>query len=171
MNRKIFSVILLIVLVTVIPTVSAQLSLGVEANQKEIEIKLDYSEVVQVKHVVAKHNMPVTLKLFEGEISNFIVTNEKGEEKQVAIVNDGIGNESITIFPSNQDSIIKYNLEDVNTLYDNTWTLRTEYDKQFAILFSEEIDLIFLNNNVIQLGDKKGLSINGGGKINYTILF
>ena len=44
--------------------------------------------------------------------------------------------------------------------------LETEYDKQFAILFSEEIDLIFLNNNVIQLGDKKGLSINGGGKIN-----
>jgi hypothetical protein len=166
MNYKIYLIILSLAVITTFPTVNAQFSLGVEANQKLIEMKVDNSEIVLVKHVIAGHNMPVTLKLFEGTISNFTVTNENDEQKDVGIVNDGMGNESITIFPSSQDSIITYNLEDVNSFYDNIWTLRTEYEEKFGIIFSEEINLIFINNNVIELGDKKGISINGGGKVN-----
>ena len=154
------------VLIAIIPLVDAQLSFGVEANQKEVEMKLSDSEIVKVKHVITSHNAPTSLTLFEGTISNLLVTNEEGEEKQFGLVNDGMGNQSLSIFPSNQDTIVEYDLEDVNSVYDNMWTLRTEYDKKFAIIFPEEINLIFINNNVIELKNKDGISINGGGKVN-----
>jgi len=166
MNKIIFSFIVMFVLITIIPLVDAQLNFGVEANQKEVEMKLSNSEIVKVKHVITSHNEPTSLTLFEGTISNLLVTNEEGEEKQFGLVNDGMGNQSLSIFPSNQDTIVEYDLEDVNSVYDNMWTLRTEYDKKFAIIFPEEINLIFINNNVIELKNKDGISINGGGKVN-----
>jgi len=166
MNRKFSSVILLIVLITIIPTVNAQFSLGVEANQKSIEIELTKSEKVNVKHVINSSNMPVTVNLFDGIIEKSImVTNEEGEEKEIALLSDSSGKQSITIFPSKQNSIIEYTLEDVSTLYDNMWTIKIGYSETFSVLFSEEIDLFFINNNIILLEDKKGISVNGGGDI------
>ena len=46
------------------------------------------------------------------------------------------GNTSITIFPSESDIIIKYNLEDASTLYENLWTVRIGYSETFSILDS-----------------------------------
>ena len=84
-------------------------------------------------------------------------------KNNLGLVSDGVKNQSITIFPSKSNSIIKYNLEDVSTLYENLWTVRIGYSETFSVLFSEEIDLFFLNNNIIQLGDKKGIAVNYGG--------
>jgi hypothetical protein len=168
MNSKIYLIVLLLALVTVIPTViptvSAQLSLGVEANQEIIEVKLNKSEIVNVKHVITASNMPVSVNLFDGVIPESItVTNENGNEKQFGLASDGKGNQSITIFPSKSNIIIKYDLEDASKSYENLWTVRIGYSETFSVLFSEEIDLFFLNNNIIQLQDKNGISINGGG--------
>mgnify|MGYP001025002063 CR=1 FL=1 len=169
MNQKIL-LILPIFILFVIPIANAQLMVGEEANQKLIEVKVDKSEILQIKHIVASSNVPVTLNLFEGEISNLKILNEKRENvlengKQAGILSDAKGNQSVLIFPSKQNSIVEYNLEDKNTMYDNLWTSRIQYDEKFSILVSEDIDSIFVNNNLIQLEDKKGISINGGGKI------
>jgi len=164
MNNQIYLIVLVLALITVIPTASAQLTLGVEAYQKLIEVELNKSEIVNVKHVIAASNMPVNLNLFDGMIPESItVTNDNGDGKEFGLLNDGQGNTSMTIFPSKSDIIIKYNIEDVSTLYENLWTVRVGYSETFSIIFSEEIDLFFLNNNIIQLGDKKGISVNGGG--------
>ena len=164
MNNQIYLIVLCLALVTIIPTANAQLSLGEEANQKLIEVKLDKSEIVNVKHVIAASNMPVNLNLFDGMIPESItVTNDNGDGKEFGLVNDGKGNVSITIFPSKSDIIIKYDLEDASTFYENLWTVRIGYSETFSVLFSEEIDLFFLNNNIIQLENKNGISVNGGG--------
>jgi hypothetical protein len=164
MNNQIYLIVLLLALVTVIPTASAQLSLGAEANQKLIEVELNKSEIVNVKHVIAASNMPVSVSLFDGVIpESLVVTNENDDEKEFALANDGKGNVSITIFPSKSDIIIKYNIEDTSTLYENLWTVRIGYSETFSVVFSEEIDLFFLNNNIIQLENKKGISVNYGG--------
>ena len=93
MNQKFFSIILLIVLVTIIPTVSAQFSLGVEANQKSIEVELNESEIVNVKHVIGSSSIPVSVNLFDGVIADsIIVTNEEGEKKETGLYSDGKGN-------------------------------------------------------------------------------
>ena len=164
MNNHIYLIVLVLALVTVIPTASAQLSLGAEANQKLIEVKLNKSEIVNVKHVIAASGMPVSVNLFDGVISeSIILTNNNGDEKEFGLANDGKGNKSITIFPSKSDIIIEYDLEDASTSYENVWTVRIGYSETFSVLFSEEIDLIFLNNSMIQLGNKSGISVNGGG--------
>jgi len=164
MKNQIYLIVLVLALVILIPTASAQLSLGVEANQKLIEVKLDKSEIVNVKHVITASNISVSVNLFDGVIlESIIITNENDDKKQVALANDGKGNTSVTIFPSKSDIIIKYNVEEASTFYENLWTVRIGYSETFSVLFSEEIDLIFLNNNIIQLGDKKGISVNGGG--------
>ena len=166
MNNQIYLIVLLLALVTVIPTASAQLSLGAEANQKLIEVNLNKSEIVNVKHVIAASSIPVNLNLFDGVISESItVTNDNGDEKQFGLANDGQVNTSITIFPTKSNTIIKYDLEDASTLYENLWTVRVEYSETFSVLFSEEINLFFLNNNIIQLENKKGISVNNGGDV------
>ena len=164
MNNQIYLIVLFLALVTVIPTASAQLSVGIEANQKLIEVELNKSEIGNVKHVISASSEPVNVNLFEGVITeSIIVTNSNGDEKQFGLVGYGEVLQSITIFPSNSNIIIKYNLEDASTLYENLWTVRIGYSETFDILFSKEIDLFFLNNTIIQLGNKTGISVNGGG--------
>jgi hypothetical protein len=164
MNNQIYLIVLVLALVTVIPTASAQLSLGAEANQKLIEVELNKSEIVNVKQVIAASNIPVSVSLFDGVIpESLVLTNENGDEKEFALANDGKGNVSVTIFPSKSDIIIKYDLEDISTVYENLWTVRIGYSETFSILFSEEIDLFFLNNNIINLVNEKGITANGGG--------
>jgi len=166
MNNQIYLIILFLALVTVIPTTSAQLTLGVEANQKLIEVELNKSEIVNVKHVIAASGMPVSVNLFDGVIPESItVTNGNGDKKEFGLAGYGKGNESVTIFPSKSDIIIKYTIEDASTFYENLWTVRIGYSETFSILFSEEIDLFFLNNNIIQLENKKGITVNNGGDL------
>ena len=164
MNNQIYLIVLLLALVTVIPTASAQLALGAEANQKLIEVNLNKSEIVNLKHVITSSSIPVSLDLFNGVIPESItVTNDNGDEKQFGLANNEQGNTSITIFPTKSNTIIKYDLEDASTLYENLWTVRVGYNETFSVLFSEEINLFFLNNNIIQLGNKNGISANYGG--------
>ena len=86
MNNQIYLIVLFLALITIIPTASAQLSFGGEANQKVIEVKLDKSEIVSVKHVIDASNMPVSLNLFDGVIvESIMVTNNDGNEKQFGI--------------------------------------------------------------------------------------
>ena len=166
MNNQIYLIVLFLALVTVIPTASAQLSLGGEANQKLIEVKLDKSEIVNVKHVIAASNMPVNVNLFNGVIpESVMVTNDDGDEKQFGLLNDGKGNQSVTIFPSKSNIIIKYDLEDASTLYENLWTVKIQYSETYSVIFSEEIDLFFLNNSIIELENKNGISVNNGGNV------
>jgi hypothetical protein len=168
MNKKISVIILVVIIITVIPTSYAQFTIGEQANQKLIEVTINGSEKIKVKHVVSGSNVPVSVNLFKGEISNLKVTDDNGNEKmndglKAGIVDDGYGNESVFLFPSNQNSIIEYDLEDISTLYDNLWTVRIAYPQEFSILFSENINMIFVNENLIHLKDKKGINVNGGG--------
>ena len=87
-----------------------------------------------------------------------------GKELEFAIV--GMSDYgAVTIFTATDNTIIKYNLKNMFRQSDNLLTLNIGYPKIFGILFSEKIDQIFLNNQIIQLGDKKGISINGGGML------
>ena len=80
MNQKIIFTIIIFGLITVIPTVYGQLTLGSEAKQELIELKINPDGEINVKHIVSSSNMPATVPLFLGEISNLIVTNDLGEE-------------------------------------------------------------------------------------------
>ena len=167
MNKNIFLIVAVFSLILVIPMSHAQLTIGGNAEQKLIEMKLDIDGTVSVKHVVSSSNMPVTVQLFSGTISNLVIINEKGEDMFENGANAGIaydpqGNQSIVIFPSKQNSIIEYNLESIIP-EDNLLTIQTSYAETYSIIFSDEIEMIFLNDNIIFLENKKGVSLNYGG--------
>jgi len=165
MNHKVFSIIVIFSLILVIPIANAQLTIGSEVKQELIEVKINDKGEVDVKHIVKASNMPGTAHLFSGTISNLVVTNEMGEEKESGIANDGLGNQSVFVLPSKENSIIKYNLENI-ILKDNLFSTQFSYAEKFSIVFDDQIEMIFVNNNVIFLENKKGISVNGGGEIN-----
>jgi len=163
MNKIIFLSLMIFALIAV-PIASAQL--GAPAYQKSTHLIIDELNNIEAKHVIGFSNDPVMVNLFEGAIPESItVTNEDGKELEFAIV--GMGDYgSVTIFSADKNTIIKYNLKDMFWYSDNLLTLNIGYPKTFGILFSEKIDQIFLNDQIIQLGDKKGISINNGGYVN-----
>mgnify|MGYP006892321162 CR=1 FL=1 len=61
---------------TIITASNAQLSLGGEADQKSIEVKISSSGEVNVKHVVKPSNIPVNVDLLDGTISDISITND-----------------------------------------------------------------------------------------------
>jgi len=163
MNNSIFLIVVVFSLILVIPVSHAQLTIGADAEQKSIELKLDTDGTVNVKHVVSYSNMPVTVQLFSGTISNLGVVNEKGEnQSDIGITYDPQGNQSIVIFPSKHDSIIEYNLENIIPK-DNLFTIQTSYAETYSVILPDEIEMIFLNDNAIFLENKKGVSLNYGG--------
>jgi len=165
MNRKIISIFAIFTLILVIPTANAQLSLGGEAKQDLIEIKLNPEGEINVKHIVRSSNVGSTLLIFDNAIipdQNFTGENELGEEIQLGIIDDGLGNKSIFILPSKYNAIIEYSLEDM-ILKDNLFTTTISYHEKFDVIFDESIEMFFVNNNSIFLDDKKGIAVNGGG--------
>ena len=163
MNQIIFLSLMIFALIAV-PIANAQL--GAPAYQKSNQLIIDEFNNIEAKHVIGFSNDPVSVNLFEGAITDSItVTNENGKELEFAIV--GMGDYgSVTIFSADENTIIKYNLRDMFRYSDNLIKLNIGYPKTFGILFSEKIDQIFLGKQIIQLGDKKGISINGGGYVN-----
>jgi len=163
MNKIIFLSLMIFALIAV-PVANAQF--GAPAYQKSTHLIIDELNNIKAKHVIGFSNDPVMVNLFEGAIPESItVTNEDGKELEFAIV--GMGDSgSVTIFSADKNTIIKYNLKDMFWYSDNLLTLNVGYPKTFGILFPEKIDQIFLNDQMIQIGDKKGISINGGGYVN-----
>ena len=162
MNQKIISAIIIFSLIIVVPTAYGQLTLGSEAKQELIQVKISPTGEINVKHIVSPSNMPTSVTLFEGEIKNLIVTNDLGDEINSGTANDVKGNLSVMVLPSKQSTTIEYNLENMN-LENNLFVTEISYQKKFSVLFDESIKLIFVNNNAIFFDDKKGISINGGG--------
>jgi len=165
MNKIIFLSLMIFALIAV-PVANAQF--GAPAYQKSTHLIIDELNNIEAKHVIGFSNDPVMVNLFEGAIPESItVTNEDGKELEFAI--SGMGDYgSVTIFSADKNTIIKYNLKDMFWYSDNLLTLNVGYPKTFGILFSEKTDQIFLNNQIIQLGDNKGISINGGGYVDVT---
>ena len=163
MKKIIFSSLMIFALIAV-PVANAQF--GAPAYQKSTHLIIDELNNIEAKHVIDFSNDPVMVNLFEGVIVESItVTNEDGKELEFAI--SGMGDYgSVTMFSADKNTIIKYNLKDMFWYSDNLLTLNVGYPKTFGILFPEKIDQIFLNDQIIQIGDKKGISINGGGYVN-----
>ena len=165
MNTKILSIFAIFTLILVIPTANAQISLGGEAKQELIEIKLNPEGEINVKHIVRGSNTGSTLFIFDNAIipeKNLVGENEIGKEIQLGIIDDGLGNKSVFVLPSKYDAIIEYSLEDM-ILKDNLFTTTVSYNEKFSIIFDESTEIIFVNNNSIFLEDKKGIAVSGGG--------
>ena len=158
MNRKI-AVLLIVSLVFVIPSVSAQeVSISEEANQKSVTVTIDEQGNVHVMHIVKPSNSPKQLNLIDGDIQNLTITNEEGIEKTLATVGN---NDAVIVFPSDNASTIEYDLKEALLEKDNVWKWNFRYVQTTSFLLPEELDLIFVNHRPVLFDDKKGFTCHG----------
>ena len=157
--NKIITIFTIILLILVIPSISAQeINIAEKANQKSVIVTINETGDIHVVHIVNSANSPKQVELIDGEIQNLIITNEEGEEKMVTTIGN---NDSVMIFPSGSDSIIEYDLKGVLLLKDNLWTWDFLYLESTNFMIPEELDLIFVNSKPVYLADQKGISCHG----------
>jgi hypothetical protein len=155
--RKVGFFIILLFIIT-IPTVYAQVSIGEEGKQKTVDVIINESNQIHVKHVVIASNSPKQIQLIDGTIDNLKVIDVKGSEKQFGVIGD---NEGIIIIPSQKNIVVEYDLKDVLFLKDNVWTLDFRYIQTTNFMFPKEVDLVFVNNKPVYLGAKNGIACHG----------
>ena len=158
MISKICGLLVIFLIISIIPTVDAQISFGEKAAQKSVEITINLVGDVHVKHVVSSSNLPKQMELIYGTVSNLSVKNEHGEDKQFSVIGDNTG---LLIFPSDSNSIVEYDLEDAITQKDNEWTWSFRYLETTSFILPDEADLIFANDKPVYLSGKKGITCHG----------
>ena len=158
MNSKIFAILVIVSLVTVIPTAYAQVAIGEKANQKSVEVRIDSEGNVHVIHVIDDARSPKQVDLIPGTVSNISVTDEQGEEKQFSVIGD---NNAVLIMPSREESILRYDLSHVISEIEGVWTWDFLYLQSTSFIFPEEVDLLFTNERPVFLDELKGIVCHG----------
>ena len=158
MNSRIFGFLVVLALISIIPIANAQISIGASAIQKSVEVIINSEGNVHVKHIVYSSNLPKDLELIYGTVSNISVTNEQGEELLFTSNND---NNMVLVQPSNEESIIEYDLEHALVKTDNVWTWSFRYLETTSFILPEEVNVIFTNERPILLDEKKGIACHG----------
>ena len=158
MKSKIFTVLFIISLISIIPTADAQISIGEKAKQKSVGITISSEGEVKVKHIVKSSNLPVDLELVNGLVSNLKVHDLDGNEILFSM------NESkneVLIQPSNIDFVVEYSLEEVLLETNNTWKWDFRYLETTSFIFPREVDMVFVNERPVLLDEKKGIACHG----------
>jgi len=156
---KFTGIFVIILLILVVPSATAQeINIAEKANQKSVIVTINEAGDIHVMHIVSSSNSPKQVELIDGEIQNLIITDDEGEEKMITKIGN---NDAVMIFPSSSDSIIEYDLKDVLFLKDNLRTLDFLYLETTSFILPEELDLIFVNDRPVYLGDKKGFTCHG----------
>ena len=157
MNFRYFVFSIILSICIFVPSAFAQSGFE-SSNQKSVEVFINSNNDVNVKHVIRSLDSPDQIDLIEGTKTNLKVVNEEGENQQFGVVGN---NESLMIFPSRDDVIIEYEITDVLILKDNLWTWDFLYLERTVFFFPEDVDLIFVNENPVFLGEKRGIQCHG----------
>ncbi len=159
MKKQILSIFVIFSLIIIIPNVNAQeFSFGEKANQKSITVTISDEGNVHVQHLISSSNISKQVELIYGTVSNLSVKNEVGKEVDFSIIGN---NEVVIILPSNENSIIEYELDHVLNKKDEIWTWSFRYLETTSFIFPESVNFIFSNDRPIKLGDKKGITCHG----------
>ena len=158
MKTKVFGFLVILLIMPIVTMANAQIALGEKAIQKSVEVIIDEKGYVHVRHVITPANIQKQVELVNGTVSNIQVTNEHGEEQPFLVIGD---NEEVLIMPSNENSILEYDLEDVLVQKNNVWTWNFRYLKTTSFIFPEEVELIFVTDHPVYLDGKKGITCHG----------
>lgn len=158
--KKIFGILITLIFLSSIPLVAGQLTIGEPGFQKSVKVTLGKQGEVHVIHEVRESNQVIQVDVIEGTLSNLKVQDEDGNEVEYATTGlDRIT--GVTIFSSEEDVIIEYDLDDVLLFNDGIWTWDLLYLQTTTVIFPDGVDLVFVNDRPVFLQDVEGITCHG----------
>jgi hypothetical protein len=154
-------IILALLLITGIFSYSAfaqEVKIGEPAVQ-QVSIRISEEGDAHVTHEVQKAKAPKQVEFLSPDFANFTIINDEGEEPMYA----GAGGENpgIVLFPSNEDVTIEYDIKGIVQQKNGLWYWDYVYLAETSFYLPEGVDLFYVNERLVQLGDQKGFLCHG----------
>jgi len=142
----------MISLISLVPQVFGQISIGIPAEQDSVEIFIETDGQVHVIHEVKKSKTIQQLDTISGTVSNLKVSDIEGNDVQYGTVSDNI----VTIFPTQENVFVEYDLDDALSEVNGVWTWDYLYIQSSVFIFPDNVDLVFANSRPVNIldGDK-----------------
>ncbi|MDH5658499.1 MAG: hypothetical protein OEY17_04065 [Nitrosopumilus sp.] len=156
MRIRVFGFLVILLMSSIVSMADAQISLEEKDVQRSVEVVINSEGDVHVKHVISPANIEKHVELINGTISNIQVTNEHDEKQLVIRTNNGV-----LIMPSNEKSILEYDIKDALIQENNVWTWNFRYLETTSFIFPKEVELIFVTDRPVYLDEKKGITCHG----------
>jgi hypothetical protein len=102
--------------------------------------------------------VPVSVDLMEGTISELNVMDENKNEVEFGIIGE---NQQVIIFPTKNNSIVRYNLENIFLQKDGMNSINIKYEQLVSIITPKDVNLVFVNEIAILLDGEKGINCHG----------
>ena len=158
--KKIIFMMTLLIVISSIPMIYAQLSLGQPANHKLITITIDEEGNAHVIHEISRVRSVVNVETIEGIVSNLNVTDVEGNEVEYGTsAVERITN--VNILSSQDDVLIEYDLDDAISFENGLWSWHYFNEETTKIIFPKGVDLLFVNDRPVMLHDAKGITCFG----------
>lgn len=158
--KKIIFIMTILMVVSLLPIVNAQISIGQPAFHKLITITFGEEGDVHVVHEISRVRSVVNVETLSGVISNLNVTDVEGN--QVEFGTTGLESVTgVTIFSSQDDVLVEYDLDDVLFFEDGIWNFDYFNVETTKIIFPEGVDLLFVNDRPVLLHDAEGITCYG----------
>jgi len=153
-------------MISSIPQAFAQISIDSPAEQISVEITINSDGDAHVVHLIKESNTAIQLDVIPGTVRNLDV---KG-------VNDGyiqhgtIGDNIIVIFPTRENVVVEYDLDDVLFFNNGVWLWVYNYPVDTTLHFPDGVDLVFINARPVYIGTSEGIKCHGcSAKLEFAI--
>jgi hypothetical protein len=154
-------IILALLLVSGIFSYSAlaqEIQIGEPAVQT-VSVKISENGDAHITHEVKKSNSPKQVQFLSADFTNFTIIDDEGEEPMYAEA--GGEKPGIVLFPTNEDVTIEYDIAGIVQQKSGLWMWDYVYLAETAFYLPEGVDLFYVNERLVQLGDQKGFLCHG----------
>ena len=178
MDFKLIFLIISVVLVSTQPIVFGEIN-ELKTNQRNLEIgqiiqsdriilEIEKSEKIHVKHFIefGSWDTNKSIKILSGEHSNLKVADEDGDNIGHGISGETFADSEYVVMKQKLgccDVVIEYDLENFMILKDDLWFKEIGFPHDVEIVFSDDIELIFVNSRAVDISDAKGINCIGCG--------
>jgi len=154
-------------MISSIPQVFAQISIGSPAEQISVEITIESDGDAHVVHLIKQSNTVIQLDIIPGTVQNLDVKGVNGGYIQHAIIGDNVG---VSIFPTRESVVVEYDLDDVLFFNKDVWVWAYNYPVVTTFYFPDGVDLVFINTRPIDIGTSEGIKCHGcNAKLQFAI--
>lgn len=157
--KNFLSGLIIFLVLTTMPYAFGQITLGEPALVKDMEVTIKEDGMVHVVHTIQRSGDTVTFSSVKGDVSNISVVDVEGNEIQHATTGgDSMG---IMIFPSRNDVLVEYDLDNALVMNKGMWKMEFLYLETVVFNLPKNLEIIFVNDTPVVLDEKKSFRCHG----------